>query len=125
MTIQTIYKIFALISFMLLATACTAADPAPIVEQYIQAKANGDEQGIRALICSEMEASIPLETLTFQGIEGVEVAEMSCQQRNNSDVVECTGHITALYGSEVSEFPLTNYKVVQEDAEWKWCGEAE
>ena len=72
-----------------------------------------------------MEASIEIEALTFKGIEGVEIKEMSCQQRNSSDVVECTGRITALYGSEVNEFPLTNYKVVQEDNEWKWCGEAE
>ena len=34
------------------------------------------------------------------------------------------GKIVALYGAQQTEFPLTTYRVVQEDGEWKWCGEA-
>jgi len=127
MTLQTSLKILLLTAVTLTAVACGGAtsDPAPIVEQYITAKASSDETTIRALICSEMEANISMEALTFDGIEGVEIEDMSCQQRNGSEVVACSGRITALYGSEISEFPLENYRVVQEDGDWKWCGEAE
>ena len=34
------------------------------------------------------------------------------------------GRIVALYGTEETEFPLVSYRVVEEDGEWKWCGEA-
>jgi len=123
---DVLIKLLGLTIGLLTAVACasTTADPAPTVERYIQARVDSDEETIRALICADMEAMIEIETLTFQGIEGVELVDMSCQQSNDSDVVACNGRITALYGSEVSEFPLTNYKVVQEDGEWKWCGEA-
>ena len=120
-------KLLCFIMGILTAVACgggTLADPAPTVERYIEAKVESDKDTIRSLICAEMESMIEIETLTFQGIEGVEVVDMSCQQSSNSNVVACNGRITALYGSEVSEFPLTNYRVVQEDGEWKWCGEA-
>ena len=49
---------------------------------------------------------------------------MTCPRQGDSDVVTCTGKIVATYGTEKTEFPLTSYRVVQEDGEWKWCGEA-
>ena len=49
---------------------------------------------------------------------------MSCEQVAQSDVVTCQGKIVATYGTEDTEFPLASYRVVEEDGEWKWCGEA-
>jgi hypothetical protein len=49
---------------------------------------------------------------------------MKCQRLDDSDIVQCDGKIVATYGTEDTEFPLTSYRVVQEDGEWKWCGEA-
>ncbi len=119
-------KQFALILLLagLLVACGEASDPADTVEQYIQAKVEGDPEQIRALLCSEMEAVLEREIHTFESVSGVTIEDMTCQQEGDSDVVRCQGKIVALYGTEETEFPLVSYRVVEEDGVWKWCGEA-
>ena len=114
-----------LISIMILG-ACSggSGDPAETVEDYLQAKVEGDTDKIRALLCADMESVLERESRTFESVSGVELENMSCQQDGDSDVVRCEGRIVALYGTEETEFPLVSYRVVQEDGQWKWCGEA-
>ncbi len=99
-------------------------DPGPVVERYLQAKVTGDKAALGALLCTAMEADLERETLTFSGVSGVEIREMSCSQVGNENAVKCNGAIVALYGQEENVFPLTTYRVVEEDGEWKWCGES-
>ena len=99
-------------------------DPAATVEQYMQAKVAGDADAIRSLLCSEMEVHLERESRTFDSVSGVELEDMACQHEGQSNTVHCQGNIVALYGTEQTEFPLVSYRVVQEDGEWKWCGEA-
>ena len=115
-----------LISLLVLA-ACssgTTQDPAKTVEQYLQAKVNKDAAALRRLLCSSMEADLERESKTFDSVSGVHLEGMSCARDGNTTTVRCTGKIVALYGTEQTEFPLVSYRVVQEDGEWKWCGEA-
>jgi hypothetical protein len=116
--------LFALSGWLTACGGAATSDPAPVVEQYLQAKADGDADTVRALLCSEMEQFLERETRTFESVSGVRIDNMSCTRRGDSDVVECQGAIVATYGAEDTEFPLTNYRVVEEDGEWKWCGEA-
>lgn len=99
-------------------------DPAATVERYLEAKVAGDAEAIRSLLCSEMEVHLERESRTFDSVSGVELEGMACQQDGQSTTVDCQGKIVALYGTEQTEFPLVSYRVVQEDGEWKWCGEA-
>ena len=115
---------FLIVLLALAACAGGGDDPAVVVEKYLQAKVDSDADQIRALLCSEMEAVLERETRTFESVTGVELEDMSCQQNGESDVVRCTGRIVALYGTEETEFPLVSYRVVEEDGQWKWCGEA-
>lgn len=111
--------------FMLLA-ACggSAGDPAQTVEKYLQAKVDGDTETIGSLLCAEMETDLERESQTFSSVSGVQLEGMACSQENETTTVQCEGKIVALYGTEEAEFPLVSYRVVQEDGEWKWCGEA-
>ncbi|MGH2538660.1 MAG: hypothetical protein ACRDHL_14825, partial [Candidatus Promineifilaceae bacterium] len=93
------------------------------VESYLQAKIEGDAAGIRALLCSEMEAFLEREQHTFDSVTGVRLEDSACEPAGEGRVA-CSGKIVALYGAEETEFPLGTYRVVQEDGEWKWCGEA-
>jgi hypothetical protein len=102
-----------------------AGDPAETVEKYFEAKVAADVEGLRQVLCSEMEANLEREVRTFEGVQGVHLEGMVCTQEGTSSTVRCEGSIVALYGTEETEFPLTAYQVVQEDGEWKWCGEAE
>jgi hypothetical protein len=101
----------------------SSGDPAQTVEQYLTAKVAGDEQTLRGLLCSAMEVDLPREANSFSSVSA-KIDGMSCQREGDTDVVTCIGKFVATYGTEDSEFPLTSYKVVQEDGEWKWCGEA-
>ncbi len=109
---------------LLLAACSQPGDPAATVENYLQAKVSGDADTVQALLCSAKEADLDAELRTFSIAEGVEIKEMACEQIGESDVVQCNGRIVALYGTEENVFPLVSYRVVQEDGEWKYCGEA-
>ena len=111
---------------LLLLVACGGGDgetAVSTVEKYMQAKVATDADTIRALLCSDMEANAERETLTFQGVDNPRIEAMDCTFDGEA-TVSCTGKIVATYGTEDNEFPFTNYHVVQEDGEWKWCGEA-
>ena len=113
------------LTFLIFLAACSSAgDPAKAVEQYLQAKVAADEQGVRSLLCSEMEANAFQEVNAFTSVSGAHIEGLKCQRVDDSDIVQCQGKIVALYGTEATEFPLASYRVVQEDGEWKWCGEA-
>lgn len=119
--------IFLALTSLLFLTACTdsvAGDPADAVERYIEAKAKGDSDAIGQLLCSEMESVLTREAQSFASVEARTEA-MTCTRVGDSDVVSCEGAIVATYGLEDRDFPLASYRVVQEDGEWRWCGEAE
>lgn len=103
--------------------------PARAVEAYLGNKVSGDQEGIRAGLCSEMEAVLERELRTFESVSNASIENMSCAADDpaaeNETIVRCTGQIVALYGTEQTTFPLTSYRAVNEDGEWKWCGEGE
>ena len=70
-----------------------------------------------------MEADLDREAGSFNGVDAT-VENMDCTRDGDANAVTCTGAIVAVYTSENREFPLGVYNVVQEDGEWKWCGEA-
>lgn len=119
-------RLILLTTFLLLLLGCSGAagDAGAIVEQYMEAKVSGDTDTIQQLLCSEMEPFMEREALTFANVQGVRIENMSCQQVGETETVSCEGEIIALYGTEENVFPLTSYRVVQEDDEWRWCGES-
>lgn len=112
---------------LLLVSACTSAQPtddaANVVVRYMGAKAAGDGETIQSLLCSSLESIWQQEASSFVSVEA-RLDGASCSKAADSDVVTCTGQIVALYGLESMSFPLSSYNVVQEDGEWKYCGEA-
>jgi hypothetical protein len=128
------YLILSFVAFLLILVACSGGgnpgggDPAAAVARYLTAKVESDGDTIRALLCSEMEAVLERELRTFESVTGAEIEDMACTAdppQDNAARVACTGRIVALYGTEETTFPLTAYRAVQEDGEWKWCGETE
>lgn len=103
--------------------------PARAVEDYLSAKVRGDADAIRAGLCSEMEAVLDRELRTFESVSNVAIENMSCASDDpaaeTETVARCEGRIVALYGTEETTFPLSSYRAVNEDGEWKWCGESQ
>jgi hypothetical protein len=115
-----------LMVLMLVLAACSdvAGDPSDTVERYITAKAAADGDTIASLLCSELEADLQRESTSFASVEAT-VEGLSCSRVGDTDIVSCEGQIVATYGTEDRTFELGSYNVVQEDGEWRWCGEAE
>jgi len=122
-------KRLGLILLTLIMTACstgaTTDSAADVVESYLTAKIEGDREALRPLLCSAMESQFSREVTSFATVEGARIEDMQCTRQGDTDVVTCTGTIIATYGTETNQFPLSSYRVVQEDGEWKWCGESE
>ena len=118
-----------LVSFVLAACGGTPSGApggsdaaAQAVEAYLAAKVKVDQAGVRKLLCSEKEKDAETEATTFLGVTEPKIEGMKCASIGDNKV-KCDGKITAQYGAEKNEFPLVTYRVVQEDGEWKWCGE--
>ena len=110
-----------------LASCASDGDPSKAVTDYLQAKVDGDSDKLAGLLCAEMEAFLPREANSFSGVEA-SLIDVSCESGNSegdSARVTCSGHVFVDYGEEESELPLSAYRVVKEDGEWKWCGEAQ
>jgi hypothetical protein len=103
-------------------SASGTAAAAKAVEAYLTAKVKVDQDGVRKLLCSEKEKDFQTEATTFLGVDQPKLEGMKCTPISDNKV-KCEGKITAQYGTEKNEFPLVTYRVVQEDGEWKWCGE--
>lgn len=107
-----------------------AADPAArAVESYLTAKVAGDEDAIRAGLCSEMEAVLERELRTFESVADARIEGLSCAADDpaaaSPQTVRCAGQIVATYGTEDTTFPLAAYRAVEEDGVWRWCGETQ
>lgn len=116
--------LLCLLLALILAGCADSRGPVETVEQYLQAKVEGDADSLRALLCSDLEAALERETHSFDSVSGVTIEDMVCQEAGSEGVVRCQGAIVALYGTEEKSFPLVSYRTVEEDGEWKWCGEA-
>lgn len=101
----------------------SGVDASNTVINYLDAKVKGDEAGIRANICSAMEADIEREIYSFSGVNA-QLEGASCDIDLEASKAVCSGSITAEYGADTREFPLTTYNIVKDDGVWKWCGEA-
>jgi hypothetical protein len=124
-------RLLFIVLLLLILPACAdeggaEADLGQVVLDYMAAKADGDEDTIRSMICSEMEAQIPMEASSLASVEASLSDDASCETEGTEGdytMVSCEGAIVAIYGTENREFDLTTYRVVEEDGEWKWCGE--
>jgi ketosteroid isomerase-like protein len=126
---KTVLLLTAYCLLLTLLVACggeAAGDAAATtVERYLTAKVAGDADTVQALLCADMEKDLLRETQAFTSVTDAHIEEMACTKAADRDIVQCTGTIIALYGAEQTEFQLSSYAVVQEDGEWKWCGEGE
>jgi hypothetical protein len=94
-----------------------------VVIQYLQAKIDNKTDTLRSLLCAGQEANLDREAASFSGVKA-HLDNAVCKKDANADTVTCSGAIVAEYNGENTNFPLTKYNVVQEDGQWKWCGEA-
>lgn len=111
-------------SLLILSACADAGNPAETVQQYLQAKIDGDREALSTRLCTEMESLLDNEARSFATVTEARLEDAVCTYDAESSSVSCSGAIVATYGTEATRFDLSSYRVVQEDGEWKWCGEA-
>lgn len=108
-----------------LAACSKSEDPAKATLRYLEAKVAGDESVLRGLLCAEMEGNLAMEANTFAGLVAT-LHDVECETTETDKPaarVACSGAILVDYGTEEVDLPLSAYRMIQEDGEWKWCGE--
>lgn len=128
MRLKSLTRLFFLLLIMILLSACNAINitPARSVEIYYQALADKDETQLVTQSCSEWEPTALLEYDSFRNVE-TELKDVNCQvvqDDDNTATVRCEGVLSASYGGEIREFPLSDreFTVVLEGGEWRLCG---
>lgn len=115
---------FTLLISLLLVGCGKSDEPEKVVERYLSAKVSGNKNTIRNLLCKEMEDNFEVELFSFASAKGAKIVDMECSNQEGSQLIACTGDIITRHDGEVNEYPLSLYRVVSEEGEWKWCGEA-
>jgi len=119
------FVMMTIICGVVLASCAEEGDPAEAVIDYLEAKVASDEDALRGLLCSAMEGDLSREAASLASVDAT-LENASCERGDTEGdftLVTCEGHIAAIYGTETREFPLGTYRTVQEDGEWKYCGE--
>ena len=125
--LSKILFVLASATVFLLLVSCKGEDrnnPSAVVEDYLQAKIDRDKGTVQKLLCSDMENYLEREMHTFETVSDARIENLSCRYDEAQSTVRCQGKIVASYGAEQTEFPLKAYRVIQEDGQWKWCGES-
>lgn len=120
--------LFFLLPMILIFAGCaTEADPSDTIIKYLEARLNSDVDQLSELSCAAWESQISLQAASFQSIDA-SLENATCTANGTQDemmIVECSGKIVYNYDGERNEREIGNFLVVQEDNEWKMCGEAD
>lgn len=118
--------LFLIISLLILAGCASNDNPAQVVEAYFQAIIADETERLADLTCAAYEAQAMTLASSFRNT-GAELEDISCQQAGTDgdyNIVQCQGKIVVQYQAELREFPLSRYRIIQEDGDWRMCGEA-
>lgn len=100
-------------------------DPTETVQAYLEARVESNAENLKNLSCAEWEAQAELQADSFRSMEA-KLEGLSCTQEGEDGdytLVTCEGKIVTTYNGETREWELGTYQLLQEDGEWKFCGE--
>lgn len=116
-----------LVAAMLLSACAEEGSATGAVEDYIKAKVSADADKLTDLACNEWDAQALLDAQSFESVKA-EVQDMSCSENGQDGdytLVSCSGQVVVEYDGETRTQDLggVTYRAIQEDDEWKMCGE--
>lgn len=117
-----------LLSLLILTGCAKKTTASQAVENYLKAKVQGDANKLVSLSCKEWEAQASLDAAGFQSVSA-HIDKLSCTKSGQADkytLVTCTGDLVIQYRGEdprTQSLSGTTYRAIQEDGDWKMCGE--
>jgi hypothetical protein len=124
-------SVFSIILLIILLTLSACADKASApdsIENYLKTKVKGDGNKLASLSCKDYEAQALLDAASFESVDA-KIENLTCKETGKDGqftLVTCEGKLIVQYrGEDPREQSLggTTYRAVQEDDEWKMCGE--
>jgi hypothetical protein len=123
-----LHRLLLLLALVVLAAACSqTGDPGDAMRKYLEARAAADANAIRGLSCAAWEGQAAMQADSFRSMNA-QLQDVTCTKSGeDGDVtlVTCGGQIVTSYNGEDRSWELGTYRMVQEDGEWKMCGEAQ
>jgi hypothetical protein len=114
---------------LLILAACADKGSAPdAIESYLKAKIKSDDDKLVSLSCKDWEPHALLDAKSFESVTA-EFRDMACKEAGQDGeytLVTCEGTLIIQYrGEDPREQNLggVTYRAIQEDDEWKMCGE--
>lgn len=111
---------------VLMLAGCASETPAQVVEAYFRAIIEDQPERLAELSCAAWEADALTAAASFRGT-GAALEDLQCEAAGEDagyQIVQCQGRIVVVYQGEQRAFPLSRYRVVQENNAWRMCGEA-
>ena len=123
-----LHRLLFLLSLVVLAAACSqTGNPGDAMRKYLEARVAADANVIRGLSCAAWEGQAAMQADSFRSMNA-QLQDVTCTKSGeDGDVtlVTCGGQIVTSYNGEDRSWELGTYRMVQEDGEWKMCGEAQ
>ena len=120
-------RLILFLSLIVLIAACSqTGDPGAAMLKYLEARVAADANAIRGLSCAAWESQAAMQADSFRSMNA-QLQDVTCQQSGtdgDTTLVTCGGQIVTTYEGENREWALGTYRMIQEDGEWKMCGEA-
>jgi hypothetical protein len=120
------YVMLLIVLLPFLLTACAEeGDPTETVEAYLKARIDSNADELRKLSCADWEEEAMLQADSFKSMDA-RLEGLACEKGDKDGdytLVSCEGKIITTYNGETREWALGSYKLIQEDDEWKMCGE--
>src|SRR5215207_2341216 len=121
-------RLFLFLSLMVLVAACSqTSDPGETMRKYLEARVAADTNAIRGLSCAAWEGQAAMQADSFRSMNA-QLDNVTCQKSGedgDTTLVTCGGQIVTTYNGENRTWALGTYRMIQEDGEWKMCGEAQ
>lgn len=120
-------RLLLILSLVMLVAACSqTGDPGAAMVKYLEARAAADATAIRGLSCAAWESQAAMQADSFRAMNA-QLQDVTCTRSGDDGdaaLVTCDGQIVTTYNGENRSWELGTYRMVQEDGEWKMCGEA-
>jgi hypothetical protein len=106
--------------------AASGGSAAQTVQDYLQARVQGDLDKMINLSCADWEAQARVEAASFKSMKA-SLDGVACQDAGTSGqyaLVSCTGKIVTSYNGESRDWSVSDhpYRVLKDDGDWRMCG---
>lgn len=119
--------ILGIILAMMLFACADDGDPTETVTEFLEKRVAGDANALGQLACADWEGEAPLQAESFASLDAA-FTDLTCENDGESGdytLVRCQGEIEITYTGEQRQQAIEIvYQTIQEDGEWRVCGEA-